>query len=304
MSWVSEQWKRTEKAFKTNISNTPLRNVDLGTINYDQLKLNTDQDFSPFVKGAIVVAGTTIGAAEGFLITGGNPYGAYAGAAAGAEVAQNINKNAFGSRYDPSKDGGAIQKAITGTTGDIQRETVNTAKGIQNATIVNTSNLQKDAVDFADRNNLGRNETLEKWASEITGTGEEGAREATKIVEANAAGITSEAEKGAAMLTTAGENTADAFSDVYDLLTGKAPDEEGMGDLGADYGDGADLEPLDETSMDDPFNTIEDGTAKDDQMTEEEKMKRIRRLLLNRYGREDTILTGTADTANRRTYAL
>jgi hypothetical protein len=106
------------------------------------------------------------------------------------------------------------------------------------------------------------------------------------------------------MLTTAAENTADAFSDVYDLLTGKAPDEEGMGDLGADYGDGADLEPLDETSMDDPFNTIEDGTAKDDQMTEEEKMRRIRRLLLNRYGREDTILTGTADTANRRTYAL
>ena len=300
MSWLSEQWERTEKAFKTNISNTPLSKVDLGSVNYDQFKLNTDQDFSPFVKGAVVLLSTSAGATAGTLFLG-SPL---AGAAIGAEIGQNVNKNAFGSRYDPSKDSGAIQKAITGTTGDIQRETVNIAKGIQNATIVNTSNLQKDAVDFADRNNLGRNETLEKWASEITGTGEKGAKEATKIVETNAAGITSEAEKGAEMVTTLGENTADAFSDVYDLLTGKAPNEEGMGDLGADYGDGADLEPLDETSMDDPFNTIEDGTAKDDQMTEEEKMKRIRRLLLNRYGREDTILTGTADTANRRTYAL
>lgn len=300
MSWFSEQWKRTEKAFKTNISNTPLRNVDLGTVNYDQLKLNTDQDFSPFVKGAVVLLSTSAGATAGTLFLG-SPL---AGAAIGAEIGQNVNQNLLGSRYDPSKDGGAIQNAVIGTTGDIQREAVNIAKGIQNATIVNTSNLQKAAVDFADRNNLGRNETLEKWAQEITHTVEGGAKEATKIVETNAAGITSEAEKGAEMVTTAGENTADAFSDVYDLLTGKAPDEEGMGDLGADYGDGADLEPLDETSMDDPFNTIEEGTAKDDQMTEEEKMRRIRRLLLNRYGREDTILTGTADTANRRTYAL
>ena len=277
-----------------------LSKIDLGTPNLNQIKFNTDQDLSPFVKGAVVLLSTSAGATAGTLFLG-SPL---AGAAAGAEIGQNLNQNLLGSRYDPSKDGGAIQKAVTGTTGDIQRETVNIGKGIQQAAIVNTSDLQERAVDFADRNDLGRNPTLEKWAKEVTHTVEEGAAEATKIVEANAAGITAETEQLASGITTTAEDAAGFTSAIYDALTGKAPDEEGMGDLGADYGDGADLEPLDETSMDDPFNTIEDGTAKDDQMTEEEKLRRIRRLLLNRYGREDTILTGTADTANRRTYAL
>jgi len=38
-------------------------------------------------------------------------------------------------------------------------------------------------------------------------------------------------------------------------------------------------------------------------MDEEERQRRIRRLMLNRYGREDTILTGARDMTNRRRYA-
>jgi hypothetical protein len=305
MSWFSEEYKRFENKVKTNVSGISaeienFKKIDLGSPNYNQIKLNTDQDFSPFVKGAVVWSTAAVGSAAGLALAG--PYGGIGGAAVGAELGQNINQNLFGSRYDPSVDGGKIQKAVTQTATDIQRESVNTGKGIQNAVIVNTGDLQERAVDIADRNNLGSNPTLEKWANEVTTSVEGAAADTTSWYEANASGITKETEKGAALATTLANNTSDALGDVYDLLTGKVPEEPSMDDLAADVDSG--LTPEDESTMKDPFTTVEDGTAKDDQMTEEEKMRRIRRLLLNRYGREDTILTGTADTANRRTYAL
>lgn len=50
---------------------------------------------------------------------------------------------------------------------------------------------------------------------------------------------------------------------------------------------------------------LETATGKDSKLTEEERLRRIRRLLLNRYGREDTILTtGPGDTRSRRRYAI
>jgi len=57
------------------------------------------------------------------------------------------------------------------------------------------------------------------------------------------------------------------------------------------------------TGNDDPFADIETSTTKADKLTEEERLRRIRRLMLNRYGREDTILTGAKDPLNRRRYA-
>ena len=49
---------------------------------------------------------------------------------------------------------------------------------------------------------------------------------------------------------------------------------------------------------------MEQASTKAGQMTEEERLRRMRRLLLNRYGREDTILSGVGDTRSRRRYAL
>lgn len=57
------------------------------------------------------------------------------------------------------------------------------------------------------------------------------------------------------------------------------------------------------TGNEDPFEDMETATTKADKMTEEERLRRIRRLMLNRYGREDTILTGAKDPMNRRRYA-
>lgn len=65
----------------------------------------------------------------------------------------------------------------------------------------------------------------------------------------------------------------------------------------------ADLDAKDFGGDEDPFSTIETATTKADKLTEEERLRRIRRLMLNRYGREDTILTGAKDPFNRRRYA-
>jgi hypothetical protein len=303
MSWFEEEYKRFENKVKSNVSGISaeienIKKIDLGSPDYNQIKLNTDQDFSPFVKGAIVLASTAAGAAGGVFI--GSPL---AGAVAGAEIGQNLNQNLLGSRYDPSVDGGKIQKAVIGTTGDIQREAVNIGKGIQQAAIVNTSDLQERAVDFADRNDLGRNETLEKWAKEVTHTVEKGAAEATKVFETNAAGATAETEKLASGITTTAEDAAEIVATIYDALTGKADDQEPLDAVTADYDENV-LTPEDESEITKPFDETETSTSKDDAMTEEDRLAMIRRLLLNRYGREDTILGGGRDTRNRRTYAL
>jgi len=65
----------------------------------------------------------------------------------------------------------------------------------------------------------------------------------------------------------------------------------------------ADLDAIQATGNEDPFADMETATTKADKMTEEERLRRIRRLMLNRYGREDTILTGAKDPMNRRRYA-
>jgi len=52
------------------------------------------------------------------------------------------------------------------------------------------------------------------------------------------------------------------------------------------------------------FSDLETATGKGSQMSEEERLRRIRRLLTNRYGREKTILGGAGDTTSRRRYAV
>jgi len=65
----------------------------------------------------------------------------------------------------------------------------------------------------------------------------------------------------------------------------------------------ADLDATEATGNEAVFGDIETSTTKADKLTEEERLRRIRRLMLSRYGREDTILTGAKDPLNRRRYA-
>ena len=57
----------------------------------------------------------------------------------------------------------------------------------------------------------------------------------------------------------------------------------------------ANLDATEATGNEAVFGDIETSTTKADKLTEEERLRRIRRLMLNRYGREDTILTGAKD---------
>ena len=102
--------------------------------------------------------------------------------------------------------------------------------------------------------------------------------------------LTEEAKKGAEL----------AFNN---LISPFQPGEtEGTGSGQATGGDNLGSAP----TMGDPgvIPEMEQATTKANQMTEEERLRRIRRLLLNRYGREDTILSGAGDTRSRRRYAL
>jgi len=52
------------------------------------------------------------------------------------------------------------------------------------------------------------------------------------------------------------------------------------------------------------FPEMEQATTKAGQMSEEDRLRKIRRLMMNRYGREKTILGSPGDTISRRRYAL
>jgi hypothetical protein len=79
----------------------------------------------------------------------------------------------------------------------------------------------------------------------------------------------------------------------------------GSAGSGSSGGGGAQLDANTPNLGDDKvYSDIETGTAKGSQMSEEERLRRIRRLLTNRYGREKTILGGAGDTTSRRRYAV
>lgn len=107
---------------------------------------------------------------------------------------------------------------------------------------------------------------------------------------------------GTTLLTVAG-NVKPALDALSDLNPFGSTDGSGSGGGGgANY----QLDASDPNLGDDQlFGDLEKATGKDSKLTEEERLRRIRRLLLNRYGRENTILTtGPGDTKSRRRYAL
>jgi len=88
------------------------------------------------------------------------------------------------------------------------------------------------------------------------------------------------------------------LGNIIDFYTGKNDSSGGSAATVKDP-----MPELPEIGDEEVFPEIEQSTTKADKLTEEERQRRIRRLMLNRYGREDTILTGARDTKNRRRYA-
>ena len=210
------------------------------------------------------------------------------------------------------KQAGNLQNELIkiGTAG--QEALVQAGKAAQEQAVRAGAAMQQNAINFGTQVSGGQsNPTLEGYAQQLTGGAESQAAQVTKYME----------EK---VIPFAGDVAATAYGDknpavqIRNTLVGIAEDNTGgIEALQADIQNffnppkpnepqavgGDNLAPA--PTIGDPDELpMEQATSKAGQMTEEERLRRMRRLLLNRYGREDTILSGGNDTQSRRRYAL
>ena len=195
-----------------------------------------------------------------------------------------------------------LQESAVEQGTQLQQEAINTGTKIQETVVQAGSNLQEAAVQAGSSISGGQsNPTLENAAEQITNYTEE------KIIPAIATGIGD---------VTGFNPTTQILTDAVYQFEKLTPSIEMMGsfDLAGggsvqdtsdpNFGDSQLSADTPNLGDDQVFGDLEKATGKDSKLTEEERLRRIRRLLLNRYGREDTILTtGPGDTRSRRRYA-
>ena len=205
----------------------------------------------------------------------------------------------------------AGQAALSTAGAAGQAALVQAGKAAQEQAVRAGAAMQENAVQFGKAISDGQsNPTLEGYADQLTKGTEELIDNATQYVEEKVipavgdAYATAYGDKNPVILTAqglvkAGELLTPKIEQLGMILNpgkteGTTPQEISGDNLGS------------APTMGDPgvIDEIEQATTKADQMTEEERLRRIRRLLLNRYGREDTILSGAGDTRSRRRYAL
>ena len=205
----------------------------------------------------------------------------------------------------------AGQAALSTAGAAGQAALVQAGKAAQEQAVRAGAAMQENAVQFGKAISDGQsNPTLEGYADQLTKGTEELIDNATQYVEEKVipavgdAYATAYGDKNPVILTAqglvkAGELLTPKIEQLGMILNpgkteGTTPQEISGDNLGS------------APTMGDPgvIDEIEQATTKADQMTEEERLRRIRRLLLNRYGREDTILSGVGDTRSRRRYAL
>lgn len=202
--------------------------------------------------------------------------------------------------------GSTLQQGAVDIGSAVQAQAVRAGSALQQNLVDAGRMTQENAVQLGTLLSEGQsNPTLEGVASsatkateaniatlaDLTKTNEQGL---TKSVENNLEGITKSLETNFEGVTKTVEKLGTDFSNIFS--PGETPGTQAVG------GDNLGSAP----TMNDPgvIPEMEQATTKADQMTEEERLRRIRRLMLARYGREDTILSGAGDTRSRRRYAL
>jgi len=186
-----------------------------------------------------------------------------------------------------------VQNAVVDAGSAVQEQVVQSGAAGQQALIDAASATQTNVINTgATLSNNQSNPTLEAAANTVTSNTESLIAEATKYVEDTLVPDVRNVFKNLESLTPSIEMIGS-----FDLAGGGSVQDT------SDPMPSANLDAKDFTGNDDPFADIETSTTKADKMTEEERLRRIRRLMLNRYGREDTILTGAKDPMNRRRYA-
>ena len=190
----------------------------------------------------------------------------------------------------------------------VQQAAIDAGSALQQNLIAAGSAMQQNAIDFGRKISEGQtNPALEGLASSATKATETNIANLVGDIETNFEGITQTTEdlvsSNVAGIEALPKDTAefnvDAVNGLQLLLSQFDPTGGGSGQaIGGDN-----LAPA--PTIGDPDELpMEQATSKAGQMTEEERLRRMRRLLLNRYGREDTILSGAGDTRSRRRYAL
>ena len=201
--------------------------------------------------------------------------------------------------------GSTLQQGAVDIGSAVQAQAVRAGSALQQNLVDAGRMTQENAVQLGTLLSEGQsNPTLEGVASgatkateaniatlaDLTKTNEQGL---TKSVENNLEGITKSLESNFEGVTKTVEKLGTDLSNLFS--PGETPGTQAVG--------GDNLAPA--PTIGDPDELpMEQATSKADQMTEEERLRRIRRLMLNRYGREDTILSGAGDTRSRRRYAL
>ena len=210
--------------------------------------------------------------------------------------------------------GSTLQEGAVDIASAVQAQAVRAGSAMQQNLIDAGRMTQDNAIALGTKLSEGQsNPTLEGLASGATKATEANIAGLAGMVQANEQGFTKSAEtniEGATKTTEQiGKNVTKSiealpevvlgipqgFGEIFDFYAG--------GSSGGQATGGDNLAPA--PTIGDPDELpMEQATSKAGQMTEEERLRRMRRLLLNRYGREDTILSGGNDTQSRRRYAL
>jgi hypothetical protein len=220
------------------------------------------------------------------------------------------------------KQAGNLQNELIkiGTAG--QEALVQAGKAVQEQAVRAGAAMQQNAINFGTQISDGQsNPTLEHYANQLTKGGESQAAQVTKYMEEKAIpfagdiyataygdknpvvkfvqGAVKDAEGNTGGIEALPTDIANFNIDLANQLFG---DDDGSSGGQVTTGDNLASAP----TLADPgvIPEMEQATSKAGQMSEEERLRRMRRLLLNRYGREDTILSGGNDTRSRRRYAL
>jgi hypothetical protein len=194
-----------------------------------------------------------------------------------------------------------LQESAVEQGTQLQQEAINTGTKIQETVVQAGSNLQEAAVQAGSSISGGQsNPTLENAAEQVT-----------TYVEDKVIPVVNDTYK----FFTENHPTIKLFQESVKSLESLTPSIEMLGSFdlagGGSVQDTSDPMPnatLDANAPnlgdDKVFSDLETATGKGSQMSEEERLRRIRRLLTNRYGREKTILGGPGDTTSRRRYAV
>ena len=207
---------------------------------------------------------------------------------------------------------GDAQNSLIQIGTDIQAGAVDIGKAGQEALVKLGSDAQEQAVKSATQISGGQsNATLEGYANQATKGTESQINQVTTYVEDKVIPVVNDAVKFHTEDFPAVKLAQGAVYE-FEKLT---PSIEMLGSFdlagGGSVQDTSDPMPnatLDANAPnlgdDKVFSDLETATGKGSQMSEEERLRRIRRLLTNRYGREKTILGGAGDTTSRRRYAV